>query len=351
MADETQHTSEEITRTSQSSALSDDWRQWIATNLMNGAPPEEVLRILAREGFSIELAEAETRQALAHPYVAAGKAQVEKIKKRDWVLNSLSKLQEMSPYSGQVDRRFKISREAFFEQYYFRNRPLVIQGALSDWPALERWTPEYLKSKCGQQVIEVQFGRDTDPGYEINQAQLRKQMKFSECIDLIHGTDETNNFYMTANNTSVNGKALQALWPDVPVIAEYLHVSEQYPGFFWYGPKGTITPLHHDLTNNFMAQVKGRKLVRMIPPSYLPHVYNHRHCYSQVDLGNIDYDKFPALRNVGIIDVILEPGDLLFLPIGYWHYVRSLDVSITMTYTNFLHCNDFNSFYSTYGML
>lgn len=332
-------------------SLSDEWRQWIATNLMNGAPGEEILRILLQEGFPDELARTEIHLALTHPYFAAGKAQSEKLKKRDWALNCLSQLQEMSPYNGQIDQRYRISREAFFEQYYFRNRPVLIQGALSDWPALERWTPEYLKSQCGQQIIEVQYGREQDPDYEINQAHFKKQLPFAECIDLIHDTDESNNFYITANNTGTNGQALQALWKDAPVIGEYLKTTgQQYPGFFWYGPKGTITPLHHDLTNNFMAQVKGRKLVRMVPPSYLPHIYNYRHCYSSVDLGNIDYTKFPAMRNVRMIDVILEPGDLLFLPIGYWHYVRGLDISITMTFTNFLHSNDFNSFYDSYGV-
>jgi ribosomal protein L16 Arg81 hydroxylase len=50
-----------------------------------------------------------------------------------------------------------------------------------------------------------------------------------------------------------------------------------------------------------------------------------------------------------VIDVVIGPGDLLFLPIGWWHYVRGLDVSITMTFTNFVFNNDFSSFYTTYN--
>ena len=116
----------------------------------------------------------------------------------------------------------------------------------------------------------------------------------------------------------------------------------------WIGPAGTITPLHHDLTNNFMAQVGGRKLVRMIPPWETPQVYNHFHVYSEVDAGNIDHARFPQMRDVEILDVEIGPGDLLFLPIGYWHYVKALDVSITFTFTNFQFDNDFHSFYRTY---
>jgi len=98
-----------------------------------------------------------------------------------------------------------------------------------------------------------------------------------------------------------------------------------------------------------MAQVVGRKHIRLIPPYELPHLYNHRHCYSQVNLDHIDYDRFPSFHNVRVIDVTLSPGQLLFLPVGWWHHVTGLDISITMTFTNFVFDNDFYSFYTTHG--
>lgn len=332
------------------SYIDDSWRQWIATNMIAGLSSESLIQSLVANGISQETAMQEVALAAAHPYVLAGKGVNEKLKKRDWVLNSLSKLQEMSPYYGQVDRRFKLSRDEFFEKYYFANRPVVIKGMLEDWPALTQWTPEYLKRQCGDQLIEAQYGRNNSPNYEMESAKFKKQMAFSEYIDLINSCGPTNDFYMTANNTNLNGQALKALWKDVPLISEYLKVDNPtYQGFFWYGPPGTVTPLHHDLTNNFMAQIQGSKLVRMIPPNRLPNIYNHHHCYSNVDLGNIDYAQYPEFRGIKIIDVLIEPGDLLFLPVGYWHYVLGLERSITMTYTNFLHNNDFYSFYNTMG--
>jgi ribosomal protein L16 Arg81 hydroxylase len=97
-----------------------------------------------------------------------------------------------------------------------------------------------------------------------------------------------------------------------------------------------------------MAQVRGRKRVRLIAPYELAHVYNNRHCYTQVDLDRVDYERFPLFRDVTITDVEIGPGDLLFLPVGWWHYVRGLEISITMTFTNFVFDNDFYSFYRTY---
>ena len=116
-------------------------------------------------------------------------------------------------------------------------------------------------------------------------------------------------------------------------------------GFFWFGPGGTVTPLHHDLTNNFMAQVMGRKRVRLIAPWELPRLYNDRHCYSQIDLSTPDLDCHPLFDGVAVMDVVIGPRDLLFLPVGWWHHVESLSVSITVTFTNFVFDNDFASFY------
>jgi hypothetical protein len=152
----------------------------------------------------------------------------------------------------------------------------------------------------------------------------------------------------TANNASTNQLALKELWEDIIYFPEYLREDPDNRGFFWFGPKGTVTPLHHDLTNNFLAQVRGRKLVRLVAPYEFPSLYNNRHCFSQVDLDRIDYDRFPAFRNVTVVDVEIGPGDLLFLPVGWWHYVRGLELSITMTFTNFAFDNDFYSMYTTY---
>lgn len=330
------------------STLPNDWRQWVAKNLLQGIPPEELVQVLVQNGFAEALAQSEVHMAQSHPYVQGAQSMALKLKKRDWVLQCQTILLEQSPYYGGVERRERMSRDEFYETYYYRNRPVVITGMLDNWPAMSRWTPEYLKAEYGHLEVEVQCGRSKDPNYEINSNQYKKHMPFGEYIDWVHSGLETNNYYMTANNSGHNATVLKGLWNDVPVITEYLKDDPANPGFFWYGPKGIITPLHHDLTNNFMAQVKGHKLVRMIPPSRLPEVYNHLHCYSQVDLGNPDYERFPLFAGIRTIDVMLAPGEILFLPVGYWHYVTGVDISITMTYTNFIPFNNFGAIYSTY---
>jgi ribosomal protein L16 Arg81 hydroxylase len=329
----------------------DDWRRWIAENLLLGAPGPAMQAALVQQGFNPEEAALEINTALASPYLQGGTRLRNRLRKRDWTLSVYGQLNRMRGSGNTVERRERLSREEFFEQYYFQNRPVIITGAFDAWPARSLWSFDYFRERCGDCEVEVQFGRNSDPNYEINQPNLKRIMRFRDYVDLVERSGATNDFYMTANNTSQNRTSLAALWPDVPAIREYLDADSPDIGFFWFGPAGTKTPFHHDLTNNFMAQVIGRKLIRLVPMADTPYMYNNLHCYSQVDGSAIDTARFPALQQASVIECTIGPGDLLFLPIGWWHYVEGLEASVTMTYTNFVVRNDFCDTYDTYQEL
>jgi len=340
-------------------AVDPEWRRWVAENVLLRKEPQTIVDAMIQAGVDRADALREVQAAIDHPYIraarqlgttaesAAGSPEA-KIEKRDWVLECYRRSARQAATAGQVPRVPKLSRQEFLDNYYALNRPVVMTGAMDNWPAMTRWTSTELKRRCGDRIVSVQANRDEDANYEENSGKLRSQMTFAEFVDITETIDQTNNYYITANNSETNKEALKELWNDVIAFPEYLRDDPTNCGFFWFGPKGTITPLHHDLTNNFMAQVRGRKLVRLVPPYELPNLYNSRHCFSAVDLDRPDYDKFPLFRNVTVLDVAIGPGDLLFLPVGWWHHVRALEVSITMTFTNFVFDNDFSSFYKTY---
>lgn len=328
--------------------IDDNWRSWIAENLMCDSDPASIFQTLLQNGFSQADAGRELDAAIRSPYLAGATRLKSRLKKRTWPLDIYRKLNRMDTRSYQVPRRHKITGDELFNEYYALNRPVVITGMMDDWPAMQRWNYDYFRTNFGQREVEVQFGRNTDANYEINQPNLRRKMSFGAYVDLIAAAGETNDFYMTANNSSQNQQALRELWDDIIQIPEYLKPVSDVNGFFWFGPKGTRTPFHHDLTNNFMAQVMGRKLVRLVPAVELGQMYNDLHCYTPVDGANIDINRFPLMQQAQVIDVEIGPGDILFLPVGCWHYVLGLDVSITMSFTNFRWDNDFSSFYSTY---
>jgi hypothetical protein len=321
--------------------VNDSWRGWIAENLILGGHPEALIGIMIQSGIVEASARAEMDAALRSPYLRGVSRLHNRLAKRDWVLRIQQRLNRLGP--NEVPRRERLSGAAFLDEHYRRNEPVIITGMLDDCVAREKWTYDYLIAQLGGREVEVQFGREADPNYEMNSNSHKRLMPFGEYVAMVRDSGPTNDFYMTANNDGRNREALQELMADLPPLAEYLEQGRG--GFFWFGPAGTITPFHHDLTNNFMIQIAGRKRVRLIAPCDTPNVYNQRHCYSQVDGRNIDLQRFPMMASVPVIECVLEPGEILFLPVGWWHFVEALDVTITVSTTHFLWDNDFYTHY------
>jgi hypothetical protein len=321
--------------------VNDSWRGWIAENLILGGHPEALVGIMIQSGIVEAAARAEMDAALRSPYLRGVSRLHNRLAKRDWVLRIQQRLNRLGP--NEVPRRERLSGAVFLDEHYRRNEPVIITGMLDDCVAREKWTYDYLIGQLGGREVEVQFGREADPNYEVNSNSHKRRMPFGEYVAMVRDSGPTNDFYMTANNDGRNREALQELMADLPSLAEYLEQGRS--GFFWFGPAGTITPFHHDLTNNFMIQIAGRKRVRLIAPCDTPNVYNQRHCYSQVDGRNIDLQRFPMMASVPVIECVLQPGEILFLPVGWWHFVEALDVTITVSTTHFLWDNDFYTHY------
>ncbi len=317
-----------------------NWKQWIAENKMLGVSDDLIIATLVQNGISKSIAISEVEVAGVHPYVAAGSNLLEPMRKCRALMDLQNDLAALSSSFRQVYVEEAPSREKFLELYYSKNRPVVLTGLMDNWKAMSLWTPEYLKSKYGSEEVEIQFGRNSDPIYEENSEILKKKISFGEYIDMVVQGGETNDYYMTANNHVIEKEGMKSLLDDVELFPEYLRPDHRPSElFFWFGPAGTITPLHHDRQNIFMAQVSGRKLVKLIPPSQTHLVYNHRTVFSRVDCENPDFERYPLFRDANVITGVLNPGQVLFLPNGWWHYVRALDVSLTVTFTNFVYPN------------
>jgi len=313
-------------------AIGDDWRSWIAENLILGGSPDELAGQLQRHlGISPALAAQEVQAAQQSPYLQGARRLRNRLQKRDWTLSIASQLDKLLPAS--LPRRAQLSSEDLLREYYAANRPVIITGMLEDCAARSKWTLEWLGTEFAERLVEVQFGRDSDADYEMNSIAHKREMRFGDYVQLMQSQSRSNDFYMTANNHSRNRAALVELWDDVPGLPEYLAPPTEADGFLWFGPAGTVTPFHHDLTNNFMMQIVGRKRVKLIAPWDTPRLRNHRHCFAPID--GRDLSQHPELSDITVLDCVLEPGEILFLPVGWWHFVEALDVSITIAATHF----------------
>ena len=70
-------------------------------------------------------------------------------------------------------------------------------------------------------------------------------------------------------------------------------------------------------------------------------VYNDLGYHSEVDFDRPSLDDYPLLRDAKISEVIVHPGEILFIPLGWWHHVKALDQAITITGNNFRFPNAF----------
>jgi hypothetical protein len=217
-----------------------------------------------------------------------------------------------------------LSSQEFLDEYYAPARPAVLAGEITGWPALGLWTPQYLREKIGSAVIECQAGRNASPNFERYKDEHKRQMPFDKFIDLIE-SEHGNDTYITAYNSATNAEALRSLQADVGRLDKFLEQDAGNPGgMIWIGPQGTFTAMHHDLTNNLLVQVTGRKRIIMAAAAELPRMYNDRHVFSEIanvsDPG-LDIDRFRKIYDVDFHEIILQPGEALFIPIGWWHQV------------------------------
>jgi len=263
--------------------------------------------------------------------------------KREWLLETLERQRAMAPAVAGIPRRENLGSDEFLERYYAVNRPVILVGEMAGWPALDRWTPDYLKTRVGAAPVEYQGGRTGNERFEMEKDRHRREGPFDAFMDQIQGA-AGNDAYITAYNSAKNRQALSPLFDDMGYLDKFLTRNRpDAEGMMWIGPAGTTTSLHHDLTNNFIGQLVGRKRLQVLPASEVGKVYNQTHVFSRIpDLEDpsLDAARWPRLPGAHVYEVILEPGEILFMPLAWWHQVKALEFSVTVTWTNFRWPND-----------
>ncbi|MDY7022297.1 MAG: cupin-like domain-containing protein [Cyanobacteriota bacterium] len=328
----------------------ESWQTWVAINKLLNQSDDSLVQRMVEHGIDVKLALEEVTKAPRHPYYKAADQFIQKLRKLESILQIQHQLSTLSSLGETVERRVRISQSEFLDQYYSQNKPVILTDIMQNWQALNLWNPDYLKQHYGEAKVEVQANRNSDPEYELNVEKHRQTLLMKDYVDWIVEKGESNDFYMVANNGALDREEMKGLMNDIEVFPEYLDPEDTARRvFFWFGSSGTITPLHHDPVNLMLAQVLGRKRILLIPPRQTPYLYNHVGVFSQVDPENPNYQKYPLYKNIKPIEIILSPGEVIFIPVGWWHHVRALDISISVSFTNFVFPNYYNWENPTFG--
>jgi hypothetical protein len=246
-------------------------------------------------------------------------------------------LQRLSGARASIDVSSHLSRRDFYDQYYCRNRPVILQGLLAGSEAVRKWSPEFFATSFPTVRIEITTARASDPAYERNFRRSVATVTMAEFVARLAANPESNDFYLVARNFFFANPAFESLRADLAPPAEIIDTTDRSPDSakLWFGPKGTVTPLHHDEHSILFVQVYGRKHFKLIPSFDLPKLYLEDRYYSEVDPESVDATRHPAFRSASVANFILNPGDVLFIPVGWWHWVKSLDISISATFSSF----------------
>ncbi|XP_066352938.1 lysine-specific demethylase JMJ30-like isoform X1 [Miscanthus floridulus] len=228
----------------------------------------------------------------------------------------------------QIERRSCISLEAFIHDYFLCESPVILSGCIEHWPARTKWKDiKYLQSIAGDRTIPVQVGKN----YACTELK-QELITFSQFLERMWSSDSAN-LACVAQHQLLD--QIKELHKDITVPEYCLAGGGKLQSLnAWFGPHGTITPLHHDPHHNLFAQVLGRKYVRLYPVSVglYPNTESMLSNTSQVDLDNIDEKEHPKTAALEFMDCILEEGDLLYIPPKWWHYVRSLSISFSVSF-------------------
>lgn len=224
-----------------------------------------------------------------------------------------------------------ISAADFRKQYYLPGKPVVIKELSKSWPALEKWTWDYFISVVGDKEVGVYNNVKSDSYTPINTADA--YMKFGEYLKKASSGPLDLRIFLF--NIFQHAPQLTAdfTWPD-HLMKGFV---KKYPMLF-VGGQGSITHMHFDidLSHILHTQFAGRKRVLLFPFGEQYKLY--RKPWEVLSLANFagyhegfDYEQFPAVKLAKGYEVILEHGDTLFMPAGYWHHMEYLDAGYAMS--------------------
>lgn len=103
----------------------------------------------------------------------------------------------------------------------------------------------------------------------------------------------------------------------------------------FFGGKDTTVRIHYDIdvSNILLTHFGGKKKVILFAPEYSDLLYRLPfNTYSLIDLDKPDYSKYPGLAYVKGYECILEDGDSVFIPSGYWHYITYMERGFSISY-------------------
>jgi hypothetical protein len=219
--------------------------------------------------------------------------------------------------------------------------PRVIVGDVESWDALKRWQPEYLKRVAGSREVLVREKAGTSRNIYQNMEQggsiafanyldwVLEIAAMPEIMEIARNSETVENLTRAKNGNRFDTcyyldvslrKLSEVLLKDICIPAWYRDPPIDI--IFWCGVLGTSSGLHSDVNPNCNVQVFGRKHFILFDPIESKRVYRiPRITHCQFDPNLPDFDRFPMAKSAKGMECTLNPGECLYIPVGWYHQV------------------------------
>lgn len=228
----------------------------------------------------------------------------------------------------EIKRVKSITPNAFKEEFVKKQIPVVIENLTEDWPAFKKWNLHYIKAIAGEKIVPLYDDRPVSHKDSFNEAHAK--MKMSDYIDLL--LSKPTNYRIFLYNLMKEVPHLQNdfKWPNLK-----LRIIKQLPMLFFGGENSKVF-MHYDIdySNILHFHFHGIKRCILFDPSQTRYLYKVP--YSLISREDIDFDqpdftKWPALQYAKGYVTELKHGEMLYMPEGYWHYMKYVTPGFSMS--------------------
>ena len=227
-----------------------------------------------------------------------------------------------------IDVVDSINQEDFRKYYLKPRRPLVIKNMSKNWSAYEKWSMDYMKAAIGDITVPLYDSSKADPAAPINGATT--EMKFGDYIDLIQREPTDLRIFLFDPIKHAPSLLNDYVFPK-DLMGGFL---DKYPTMF-FGGIGSETFLHYDIDMAHIFHTHfGRKHIILFDYKWKERLYRIPYATYALEDYSVeapDTERFPALEGVEGVECYLEYGDTLFMPTGWWHWMKYLDGSVSLS--------------------
>ncbi|CAI9719638.1 Hypothetical predicted protein [Octopus vulgaris] len=209
------------------------------------------------------------------------------------------------------------STTEFYNDFVKPELPLLMKNVLTDinFPMLNIWTDEYLGEKYGNLKVRVEQSKKE------NRSLKPKHDNLKTFLDAY----ATNDIYMV--QSVLNEMKDEVTVPLLLNCGGFQKVLQD--SVLWLSNGNTRSVLHFDDMDNINCVLDGQKVVLLFNKAQKQLIeangFMQEGSFSKVDVDAVNLKKFPKLQQVNWSTAVLDKGDCLYIPHGWYHQFRSSD--------------------------